>query len=339
MLSVQKSLTRVALGCLLALASIASLASGQDLSTDSIPEITQDQIEASIKKITYKTAGNVELQLHIFYPPNHQVSDNRPAIVFFFGGGWVGGSPSQFYKQAWYLSQRGMVAACAEYRIKSKHQTTPKECVMDGKSAIRYVRQNASKMGIDPGKIVAAGGSAGGHVAAATATVTQFNESTDDTSISSIPCALVLFNPVLDNGPDGWGHAKVKDYWQDISPMHNVRSPATLSLFMLGDQDKLIPVETAKKYQEVVKKNDGRCEVVIAKGQGHGYFNRGESFLVTLEATDKFLTSLGLIEGQPTVRKLLTPLVNKELERGKKNQSKKKSKKDSNKKGGSGKKG
>ena len=62
--------------------------------------VTQQQVEASFKRIKYKTVGDVDLELHVFYPPDHQAEDSRPAIVFFFGGGWVGGSPSQFYTQA-----------------------------------------------------------------------------------------------------------------------------------------------------------------------------------------------------------------------------------------------
>lgn len=274
-------------------------------------KITLKQIEQQKVEVKYKTIGDVELHLHLFRPDNHQTQDRRPCIVFFFGGGWVGGSPSQFYKQAWYLSQRGMVAACAEYRIQSKHKTTPIECVKDGKSAMRYLRSRASELGVDPNKIVAAGGSAGGHVAASTATVTKFNEATDNLEVSPVPNALVLFNPVLDNGPDGWGHKKVKDYWKDISPIHNIKNPAAPSLFMLGDQDKLLPVSVGQRYQKLVQENGGRCELRVTPNAPHGYFNRGAAFVDTLRATDRFLVSLGLIQGDETVQEKLGHLVEK----------------------------
>ncbi len=157
------------------------------------------------KQIVYKTVGETELKLHVFNPADHKTTDARPVAVFFFGGGWVSGSPSQFYPHCEYLASRGIVAIAAEYRIKSKHKTTPQECVKDGKSAIRWVRQHASELGIDPNKVIAGGGSAGGHVAAATATTKAFNEEGEDTSVSCVPDALVLFNPVFDNGPvGGW---------------------------------------------------------------------------------------------------------------------------------------
>ena len=98
-----------------------------------------------------------------------------------------------------------MVAMAAEYRVKSRHNTTPFECVMDGKSALRWIRKNAAKLGVDPERIGAGGGSAGGHVAAAVATVPGLNEEGEDLSISCLPDTLVLFNPVYDNGPGGFG--------------------------------------------------------------------------------------------------------------------------------------
>lgn len=267
-------------------------------------EITNEAIQAALQKQTYKQIGDVTLQLHMFFPPGHQPSARRPAIVFFFGGGWTNGTPSQFYRQAWYLSQRGMVTACAEYRIRSKHQTSPRECVADGKSAVRFLRKNAAQFGIDPDRIAAGGGSAGGHVAAATATVTRINEPGEDTSVSAVPNALVLFNPVLDNGPEGWGHDRVKDYWQEISPRHNVTEDIPPTLFMLGDSDKLIPVATGTEFQKVVQEAGGRCELRIYPQAEHGFFNRGDAFLQTLEATDRFLTSLGYLTGEPEIGRM-----------------------------------
>ena len=96
-------------------------------------------------------------------------------MVFFFGGGWNGGSYTQFSRHADYLASRGMVAFAADYRTKSKHMTEPKACVSDGKSAVRWIRGNAAKLGVDPEKIIAGGGSAGGHVAATTATIQAFD--------------------------------------------------------------------------------------------------------------------------------------------------------------------
>lgn len=258
------------------------------------------------RKIEYKKIDDVSLQLHLFEPVGHQKSDRRPVIVFFFGGGWVGGSPSQFYRQSRYLANRGMVAICAEYRVRSRNQTTPRECVMDGKSAMRYVRSHAAELGIDPQRIVAAGGSAGGHVAAATATLPTFDEATDPLDVSPRPNALVLFNPVYDNSEKGYGHERVRDYWKQISPLHNLSPSTPPTIVFLGTNDGLIPVETAQAFQARMKDLGCRSELVLYEGQPHGFFNSGESFLDTLEKTDRFLISLDFLSGEPNVRQLLS---------------------------------
>ena len=188
----------------------------------------------------YKTVNDTELKLHVFTPEGHRTSDKRPAVIFFFGGGWNNGSPGQHYSQCAHLASRGMVAMSAEYRVKSRNQTTPKECVEDGKSAIRWVREHAAELGIDPTRIAAGGASAGGHVAAAAGTVDSFDAKGEDLSVSSRPDALVLFNPVFDNGPGGFGHFRVKAYWQDISPIHNISGSAPPSIVFLGTEDEYI---------------------------------------------------------------------------------------------------
>jgi len=255
--------------------------------------------------VVYKTIGEVELKLHIFNPDGHSVSAKRPAIVFFFGGGWVGGSPSQFFAHCDYLSSRGMVAVSAEYRVKNKHKTSPRECVEDGKSAVRWLRQNAASLGIDANRIAAGGGSAGGHVAAATGTVKGFERAEEDKSISSRPNALVLFNPVYDNGPGGYGHDRVKDYWKKISPMHNISKSTPPTIVFLGTEDKLIPTATAEKYKKLMGEKGRRCDLHLYEGKGHGFFNyRGDmkDYHQTVLETDKFLASLGYLKGLPTLK-------------------------------------
>ena len=78
-----------------------------------------DDAEAEV----YKKVGDVELKMYLFKPAGHKPTDRRPAIVFFFGGGWRGGTPTQFQQQSKYLASRGMVAMAADYRVLSRHQT------------------------------------------------------------------------------------------------------------------------------------------------------------------------------------------------------------------------
>ncbi|MBN1294274.1 MAG: alpha/beta hydrolase fold domain-containing protein [Candidatus Latescibacteria bacterium] len=256
--------------------------------------------------VVYKTGESYELRLHIFNPTQHTENDHRPAIVFFFGGGWVGGTPTQFYPYCRYLTSRGMVAVSAEYRIENTHGTTPYECVKDGKSAVRWLRSHAAVLGIDPDRIAAGGGSAGGHVAAATGTVKGFEEAGEDTTVSSKPNALVLFNPVFDNSPEGYDYDRVKKHWRDFSPMHNIDENTPPTIVFLGTKDELIPVTTAGKYKSLMEKYGVRCDLFLYEGQPHGFFNhpffRGTSyeyFNKTCIEMDRFLKSLGYFEGEP----------------------------------------
>ncbi|WP_372807455.1 alpha/beta hydrolase [Pontiella sp.] len=245
--------------------------------------------------VTYKETPQGELRLHIFNPPKHDAKQKRPAIVFFFGGGWNSGTPSQFYGQSQHLADRGMVAICAEYRTKKTHHTDPRACVMDAKSAMRWVRSNAGKLGIDPDRVAAGGGSAGGHLAAATATLQAFNEPDEDTKTSCVPNALALFNPVFDNSEKGYGHDRVKKYWEEFSPRHNLKKGTPPTIVFLGTKDDLIPVATAQDYQKTMAANGDRCDLHLYKDQTHGFFNKGKMFEETLNETDQFFVSLGWI--------------------------------------------
>lgn len=253
----------------------------------------------------YKTVGDVSLYLYIFEPDGHKSTNQRPAAVFFFGGGWNGGTPKQFEPHARYLASRGMVSIVADYRVKSRHGTSPFECVKDGKSAVRWIRANATRLGIDAQKIAAGGGSAGGHVAAATGNVPGLEEDDEDSAVTSKPGALLLFNPVYDNGPGGYGHDRVKDRYREISPFHNITKGAPPTIVFLGTKDKLIPVSTAAKYEEKMEAVGSRCETHLYDGQPHGFFNAGRSadkyFRATVLEMDKFLIELGWLEGKPTI--------------------------------------
>lgn len=256
----------------------------------------------------YRTASKTDLGINIFYPKNHKPSDNRPAIVFFFGGGWNGGTPSQFETHCKYLAARGMVAMTADYRVKSRQNTPPSACVIDGKAAIRWVRENAARLGVDPKRIAAGGGSAGGHVAAATATTRGYLGKNPDFSISSKPNACVLFNPVYDNGPTGYGHDRVIDYWQRISPLHNIYKNTPPAIVFFGTEDPLVPVATAKEYQARMVAAGAKSELHLYEGQPHGFFNLSKGgpqiFSDTILKMDRFLASLGYLQGEPNLKLL-----------------------------------
>ena len=236
-------------------------------------------------------------KLYVYYSEGKGVQ-YAPAVVFFFGGGWNSGSPKQFEPQAQYLIKYGINVVLADYRTKNNAGTTPKEALMDAKSAMRFVKQYAKELHIDPEKIVASGGSAGGHLAAATAFCDNINNPEDDLTVSSVPQALILFNPVIDNSPEGYGFNRVKEYYEDFSPMQNIKKDAPPAIFFLGTQDNFISVDTAKKFKEKMEAVGARCDLLLYSGQKHGFFNsqHKEYFEKTMVETVKFLKSLGYID-------------------------------------------
>jgi len=264
--------------------------------TSYINSFAQDQI-------LYKTVDTTQLYLTVYPSVIKEPNIKSPAIVFFFGGGWNSGTVKQFESQALYFSQRGMVCILVDYRVREKHKTTPFESLKDAKSAIRYIRAHANELLIDPSKIIAAGGSAGGHLAAAAATINDYNESTDNTAISCTPDALVLFNPVFDNGPGGYGYERIGEAYKNFSPLHNIKSGAPPTIVFLGDKDHLVPVETAKYYKTIMEKVKSRCDLFVYEGQGHGFFNYKnlEYFKKTVSETDTFLQSIGILNKDPFV--------------------------------------
>ena len=261
------------------------------------------KVSLAQEQVVYKKIDSLELTLEVYRSEAKQESVGLPALVFFFGGGWTGGTTAQFEPHAKYFSDRGVVCFLVDYRVNSRHQTRPFESLMDAKSAIRFIRQHANEFLIDPNKIIASGGSAGGHLAAATALIEGFNEPTDDQNITSKPNALVLFNPVIDNGPGGYGFERIGEAYRDFSPLHNIRSGAPPTLIFLGTKDALIPVETMKYYQTVMEKVGSQCELFLYDGQPHGFFNyrNFEFYQKTLLQADLFLQSLGYLKESPFV--------------------------------------
>lgn len=251
---------------------------------------TQDSV------FVYKKVDTLSLKMDVYFPPEYRTGINYPAIVFFFGGGWNSGSTAQFEQQAKYFSGKGMICFTPEYRVKQRHQTTPFESLEDAKSAMRYVRTHARELGIDTTRIIASGGSAGGHLAAAVALIDGYNGNSDDLTVSCKPAALALFNPVIDNGPGGYGYERIGEDYKDFSPLHNIHRGAPATIIILGDNDKHIPVETVQYFKTVMEKVGSRCEIKLYKGQEHGFFNYGKGdntyFLKTLHDMEIFINSL-----------------------------------------------
>ncbi len=263
---------------------------------------------AEVKTTTevYKTAGAARLSLTIYQSAPTPAQTPKPAIVLFFGGGWSSGSPQQFEFQARYFAARGMVAITPDYRVRSRHQSRVIDSVADAKSALRWVRANAKRLGIDPNRIAAGGGSAGGHLAAATAFISEFDDPQDDLKVSAVPNALVLFNPALMlaelPGTNAGSLRAVPDRGflgadpAEISPVHHMKKDAPPTIIFHGRADTTVPFRTAEIFTERMKAEGNACELVDYANQGHGFFNQEPFRSRTLARADEFLVALGWLK-------------------------------------------
>lgn len=255
----------------------------------------------------YKTVGERDLKVYVVSPPGTKPGDKHPAVVWFHGGAWVKGGPAAFNAQAEYLATRGIVSLQVEYRLMpAGFREPPEVCVFDARSAMRWVCSHGGELGIDPDRIAAGGGSAGGHLAAVCGMINGIDDPQDDRGVAVRPRALLLFCPVLDTGPKTtWGRNQFGDRAEEFSPAHHVGAQAPPTLLLVGTEDRLVPVASVKRFQQDMQKAGVRCEAVYYEGQGHGFFNPNKSGpqyeYETLLEVDKFLASLGWLSGPPTL--------------------------------------
>lgn len=245
------------------------------------------------QKLTYKLLENGDsLQLHLFGPKNSS-NIRKPCILYFFGGGWSHGTPLQFYKECAYYASKGMVAISVDYRISSIHSSTPFQSLEDARDAIGWVMKNSDILGIDSDKIAVAGASAGGQLAAAIGTSVPYIKG------SSRPDLMLLYYPVIDNGPDGYGTKEMKQKYEEISPLHNLTKETPPSLLLLGTKDHLIPVKTSEEFKRKLLRKGVDCEVHLFEGYGHPIFNYRDPldsvFYEVRKYTDNFLAKHGYV--------------------------------------------
>lgn len=237
-------------------------------------------------EMVYKQVDTVVLKLHQYLPPDYNPSETYNAVLFFHGGGWRSGTYKAFNRQARYLAERGFVVFSADYRIYNIHQTSPFDATGDASDAFKYLIDHAKKLNIEPKQIIVGGGSAGGQLA--TATVFWKKQ-------KAKPAALLLFNPVLDTGPEGFGFRRMEGRYKEISPMEHITSEQPPSLIQVGTRDKVLPVPLAEKYKRKVEEVGGRCDLVFYEGEEHSFFNQSKFVSLTMAEVDRFLVSLNLL--------------------------------------------
>lgn len=251
------------------------------------------------KVYVYKDSGGKPQEMEIYFPENHDPAKSKvPGLLLFHGGGWTGGNLVQFRAACQYFASRGLVAATANYRMLTKDEraklpqgeSCKRVCITDAKSALRWMKQHAAELGVDPQRIITGGGSAGGHVSVLATCQPGLDDPADPKGFDTSVVAYLLFNPAF--SPDDSQDPEV-DVLRHLKP---TLAPA---IVFFGTEDKWKQGWDAA-YAKLVSLGNKTTEVCLAEGQTHSFFNKAPWQNVTLIAADRFLVRLGLLQGDPT---------------------------------------
>lgn len=274
-------------------------------------------------KVLFRELGDVKLYLHVFEPADGKLlavdgdlrlkpgtggaaAKPRVAVICFFGGSWSFGTPERYAMFCRYFAERGMVAISAEYRVFKRHRVAPAECVEDARAAIRFLRERAKDLALDPERIAVCGESAGGHIAACTGVLAEPAREGAGPQISSRPNMMILQCPAMDMTKPkrnemcgGNGRA--------ISPNHNVTKGVPPTLVQHGDQDTICLPEEVKAFEQAMKEAGNEIVLTFYAGQKHGFSAYREysfdQFLDTTLEIDGFFVKHGWLEGQDLIAK------------------------------------
>jgi acetyl esterase/lipase len=254
------------------------------------------------RDVVYGKGGGRDLKLDLFLPKGG--SAPRPAVVFIHGGGWRGGTPRQFHRQAAYLAGKGYVGACIEYRLsgEAKFPAALEDC----KCAVRWMRANAKTYQVDPNRIAACGGSAGGHLAAMLGVTNKshgFEGKGGHAKFSSRVSLVVDFNGVSDldelgkNAPLrnaiqkflGPPYKENPALYVKASPITHLDAKDPPFLFLHGTADTTVPFEQSVAMMTKLRDLGIDTALYEAKGAKHAFFNKPPHFRPTLKRMEAFL--------------------------------------------------
>lgn len=252
------------------------------------------------KSQTYREVDGEKLAIEIF-SPSPLPEKPAPAILFFHGGGWVQGNRSQFFEQCAHLAQRGMVALSADYRLGRTDAAGFRQCVEDVREAMRWTKTHGEELGVDPDRVLAGGGSAGGHLALSLLLTPEVDGDTPSRSVSLRPAGWILFNPAVDLGPETPAHkfTELGADWKTFSPRQHLREGLPPLLILTGEADEITPLEDAQLFIQEARALGTEAELLQYPGQPHGFFNnrpgQEKYFHLTLRDLDAYLVRKGFL--------------------------------------------
>lgn len=256
------------------------------------------------REVEYAAFGDRAVELDWFRPDNESV---LPGIVLIHGGGWIGGSRKAFESTARDLAAAGFVVANIDYRLATEAKFPG--AVLDGKAAVRWMRANAESLGVDPDRIAAIGGSAGGHLAAMIATTSgdeDFSEEENHPGFSDALQALVIMGAGVDQVARvketksgsirncviffGGEYEDVPETYVAGSPITHVDRNTPPVLMLDGGEDR--PGERYRDFRAKLDESGVRNSFVEVPGAKHGEWGKAEYRPAFVGAMTEFLASV-----------------------------------------------
>lgn len=246
----------------------------------------------------YQSEDDYELVAHCFFPKNHDASDIKPAIVFFHGGLWDVTMATQFIPHCMHFASRGMVAVAVEYRVSTKHHSTPEDALEDAQMAMLWLKHNHVTLGVDPNRIIAAGAASGAHMALSLAMLVDVIEID---GYSPRPLGVIALSAIIDTTQKGTEHKRFRDPKLAIkhSPSKLIRKGLCPMLIVHGKLDTIVSHEPVARFAKAMKRKKNQCEFIDFEAVNHSFFNfnvNARHFELTLNAMDAFVVALDCIE-------------------------------------------
>jgi acetyl esterase/lipase len=237
-----------------------------------------------ISDLMYAKYGDRTLLLDLYLPS--KPGQRRPGVIVVRGGGWMVNDRERFAHIASALAEKGIVAACIEYR--TADEAAFPGAVQDVKAAVRWMRANARKYGINSEVIGTLGGSSGAHMAllaGLTEGLPEFegNGGNSGTS-SSVQAVVAMATPtdllgLNDNNKLTVGaflHATPQENsekWRWASPVNHARRGGPPVLLLHGANDDSVPVSQSLDFVRRYRDAGSHAEVYVLPDAPHAFWN------------------------------------------------------------------
>lgn len=256
-----------------------------------------------ISKLPYARYDRRQLFLDLYLPL--PLEQNRPGAIVVRGGGWLVGDRKWFAPVASALAERGVAAACIEYR--TADQDPFPAAIQDVKAAVRWLRRNALQYGIDPEVLGTIGGSSGAHMAllaGLTQGITEFEGQGGNADTSSavqgvvamaVPADLLTLTDANKSTVGKFLHAMPEEdseKWRWASPVNHIRRDGPPVLLLHGAEDHSVSPSQSIDFARQYRQAGASAEVYILDGAPHAFWNYYPWFSDAMERAASFFLQL-----------------------------------------------